>query len=169
MRKLLLKIKIQARPTELLSNLFGRRGSKQQQQQQYHHQHQHQQQTTSYSSRTTFQQPSVKTEGCLIDLSPPGSPTFTTRSSDGVSVDSFGSDGNSNPSVFTSSGSCSQTESAFEDDFDFFGSLSKQSVSNDPWKVSSSQDPFGSFESSSFGAKSKTNSQQVNDELCNLF
>lgn len=145
----------QARPTELLSNLFGRRGSKQQQQQQI---------TTTTSTHLTpsLQQP-AKTEGCLIDLSPPGSPTFTTRSSDGVSVDSFGSDGNSNPSVFTSSGSCSQTESAFEDDFDFFGNLSKQ-PSNDPWKVSSSQDPFGSFESSSFGTtQNKTINQPVID------
>lgn len=82
--------------------------------------------------------------GSLIDLSPPGSPTFTTRSSsDGVSVDSFGSDGNSNPSMFTSSGNTSQTESAFEDDFDFFGSLSKRNVvQNDPWKGNTTFDPF---------------------------
>lgn len=83
----------------------------------------------------------------LIDLSPPGSPTFTTRSnSDGVSVDSFGSDGNSNPSVFTGSGNTSQTESGFEDDFDFFGGLSSQKFpQNDPWKVVSSNDPFSSI------------------------
>lgn len=84
----------------------------------------------------------------LIDLSPPGSPTFTTRSSsDGVSVDSFGSDGNSNPSVFTSSGSTSQTESAFEDDFDFFGLSAKKAFApNDPWQVKTAQDPFGPLE-----------------------
>lgn len=84
----------------------------------------------------------------LIDLSPPGSPTFTTRSSsDGVSVDSFGSDGNSNPSVFTSSGNTSQTESAFEDDFDFFG-MSKKTMQNDPWQRKTTlQDPFGPLES----------------------
>ena len=102
---------------------------------------------------------------CLIDLSPPGSPTFTTRSSsDGVSVDSFGSDGNSNPSVFTSSGSTSQTESAFEDDFDFFGNLSsnKKNAFNDPWRVSCSQDPFGSLETSTTSNTfSKTSNQQV--------
>lgn len=83
----------------------------------------------------------------LIDLSPPGSPTFTTRSSDGVSVDSFGSDGNSNPSVFTSSGNTSQTESAFEDDFDFFGMSTRKVVQNDPWQTKTTmQDPFGPLE-----------------------
>ncbi|OXU30074.1 hypothetical protein TSAR_017063 [Trichomalopsis sarcophagae] len=159
------KPKKPTRPTELLTNLFGRRGSKQHNQQNtvsntttsstmY---------STSRTTNTTFQLPPPKTDGnsmCLIDLSPPGSPTFTTRSSsDGVSVDSFGSDGNSNPSVFTSSGSTSQTESAFEDDFDFFGSLSsnKKNFVNDPWKVSCSQDPFGSLESNAF---SKASSQQ---------
>lgn len=84
----------------------------------------------------------------LIDLSPPGSPTFTTRSSsDGVSVDSFGSDGNSNPSMFTSSGNTSQTESAFEDDFDFFGLSAKKMAQNDPWQFKTTvQDPFGPLE-----------------------
>lgn len=82
----------------------------------------------------------------LIDLSPPESPTFTTRSSDGVSIDSFGSDGNSNPSVFTSSGNTSQTESAFEDDFDFFG-ISTKKVVQDPWQTKTTiQDPFGPLE-----------------------
>jgi hypothetical protein len=54
------------------------------------------------------------------------------------------SDGNSNPSIFTSSGNTSQTESAFEDDFDFFG-ISKKTAQNDPWqnRKSTSQDPFG--------------------------
>ncbi|XP_077294642.1 uncharacterized protein LOC143917114 isoform X3 [Arctopsyche grandis] len=61
----------------------------------------------------------------LIDLSsPPSSPTLTTRSSsDGLSVDSFGSDittstanGNSN----FNGGNSSQAESGFEDDFDLF-------------------------------------------------
>lgn len=83
----------------------------------------------------------------MIDLSPPGSPTFTTRSSDGVSVDSFGSDGNSNPSVFTSSGNTSQTESAFEDDFDFFGMSARKIAQNDPWQTKTTvQDPFGPLE-----------------------
>ncbi|KAJ8678926.1 hypothetical protein QAD02_014713 [Eretmocerus hayati] len=149
------KPKKPVRPTVLLSNLFGRKSSKQYQQSTTPS-------STTYSSTScttnypTFQIPPPKLEEksvCLIDLSPPGSPTFTTRSSsDGVSVDSFGSDGNSNPSVFTSSGSTSQTESAFEDDFDFFGSLStsKKLNENDPWKVSCSQDPFGSLESNAF-------------------
>ena len=100
------------------------------------------------------------TSMCLIDLSPPGSPTpSTTRSnSDGVSVDSFGSDGNSNPSVFTSS---SGSTSAFEDDFDFFGSLSSKKI-NDPWKVSCTQDPFGSFDAFSLNSNSnKSCGQQV--------
>lgn len=89
---------------------------------------------------------------CLIDFSPPGSPTFTTRSSsDGVSIDSFGSDGNSNPSAFTSSGNTSQTESAFEDDFDFFG-MSKNVPQNDPWQINSIRDPFGPLQVSSHNA-----------------
>lgn len=115
-------------------------------------------QTTSNDSTIN----GLGTSFSLIDLSPPGSPTFTTRSSsDAVSVDSFGSDGNSNPSAFTtSSGSTSQTESAFEDDFDFFGNLSgivKKNNANDPWKISCSQDPFGSIEP----ASSKPIVQQV--------
>lgn len=126
----------QARPTELLTNFFGRK-----------------KQEISLPSRTTGQlqnQVSQPTNSAatvsLIDLSPPGSPTFTTRSSsDGVSVDSFGSDGNSNPSMFTSSGNTS--ESAFEDDFDFFGLSSKKTAQNDPWQIkSTAQNPFGPLE-----------------------
>ncbi|XP_072751156.1 uncharacterized protein L(3)05822 [Anoplolepis gracilipes] len=126
-----------ARPTELLTNFFGRKKPE-----------------NLVSSRPTNQlqnpilQPtnSIATVS-LIDLSPPGSPTFTTRSSDGVSIDSFGSDGNSNPSVFTSSGNTSQTESAFEDDFDFFGISTKKIAQNDPWQIKTTmQDPFGPLE-----------------------
>ena len=106
------------------------------------------------SENLSFQSSSTKNESAsLIDLSPPGSPTFTTRSSsDGVSVDSFGSDGNSNPSAFTSSGSTSQTESAFEDDFDFFGGLdsSRRVPQNDLSKLNSKQDPFSPIQSSRF-------------------
>ncbi|XP_014477046.1 PREDICTED: SH3 domain-containing protein 19-like isoform X4 [Dinoponera quadriceps] len=128
----------QARPTELLTNFFGRK-----------------KQENSLLPRATgqLQNPisqltNSTTAVSLIDLSPPGSPTFTTRSSsDGVSVDSFGSDGNSNPSVFTSSGNTSQTESAFEDDFDFFGLSAKRTAQNDPWQVkTAAQDPFGPLE-----------------------
>ncbi|XP_072933404.1 uncharacterized protein l(3)05822 isoform X2 [Epargyreus clarus] len=58
----------------------------------------------------------------LIDLSsPPSSPTFTTRSSsDGVSVDSFGSDAttSTNHHSAINGGNASQAESGFEDDFD---------------------------------------------------
>lgn len=138
------KPKKPARPTELLTNLFGRKTTK------------HQQNTIAFSSNrpsnSTFQS-LTESNGTvsLIDLSPPGSPTFTTRSSsDGVSVDSFGSDGNSNPSAFTSSGNTSQTESAFEDDFDFFGGLSNQkNTQNDPWKLSTNQDPFAPLQNNS--------------------
>lgn len=127
----------QARPTELLTNFFGRKKPE-----------------SSLPSRAPGQpqnpisQPANSTAVVsLIDLSPPGSPTFTTRSSsDGVSVDSFGSDGNSNPSVFTSSGNTSQTESAFEDDFDFFGLSARKIAQNDPWQTKTAQDPFGPLE-----------------------
>lgn len=127
----------QARPTELLTNFFGRK-----------------KQEIPLPSRSTsqLQNPILQSTNStaavsLIDLSPPGSPTFTTRSSsDGVSVDSFGSDGNSNPSAFTSSGNTSQTESAFEDDFDFFGLSAKKPVQNDPWQIKTAQDPFGPLE-----------------------
>ncbi|KAL0120855.1 hypothetical protein PUN28_008500 [Cardiocondyla obscurior] len=126
-----------ARPTELLTNFFGRK-----------------KQESSFPLRPTGQAQNPVTQPSnsvptvsLIDLSPPGSPTFTTRSSDGVSVDSFGSDGNSNPSVFTSSGNTSQTESAFEDDFDFFGMSTKKITQNDPWQSkATAQDPFGPLE-----------------------
>ncbi|XP_018362454.1 PREDICTED: abl interactor 1 isoform X1 [Trachymyrmex cornetzi] len=126
-----------ARPTELLTNFFGRRK-----------QENHFPLRPSGHLQNQITQPSnsIATVS-LIDLSPPGSPTFTTRSSDGVSVDSFGSDGNSNPSVFTSSGNTSQTESAFEDDFDFFGISAKKIAQNDPWQTKTTvQDPFGPLE-----------------------
>ena len=127
------------RPTELLTNFFGRRTQ------------QKQENVNIAFSGNRLHPPSSQSNNpvdggvSLIDLSPPGSPTFTTRSnSDGVSVDSFGSDGNSNPSAFTSSGNTSQTESAFEDDFDFFGSLSNTNKAplSDPWKSNGSHDPF---------------------------
>ncbi|XP_058806344.1 uncharacterized protein B0303.7 isoform X2 [Phymastichus coffea] len=135
------KPKKPARPTELLTNLFGRRTVKSQ-----HYYQQQQQQHNQYKSTTASSYSSAPTSSrdtCLIDLSPPGSPSFT--GSDGLSVDSFGSDGNSNPSAFISS---SGSTSAFEDDFDFFGSLSTKRINNsqDPWKVSCSHDPFGSID-----------------------
>lgn len=131
------KLRKPARPTELLTNFFGRK-----------------KQENPFLSRPTnqLQNPTLQSTNSmaavsLIDLSLPGSPTFTTRSSDGVSIDSFGSDGNSNPSVFTSSGNTSQTESAFEDDFDFFGMSTKKITQNDPWQTKTTiQDPFGPLE-----------------------
>ncbi|XP_043263549.1 uncharacterized protein B0303.7-like isoform X1 [Colletes gigas] len=131
------KLKKSARPTELLSNLFGRKRSE----------YSSTTQLNSHIQNTILQSENTNGSVCLIDLSPPGSPTFTTRSSsDGVSVDSFGSDGNSNPSVFTSSGNTSQTESGFEDDFDFFGISTKKVQQNDPWQVNPVPDPFGPLE-----------------------
>ncbi|XP_031841944.1 SH3 domain-containing lethal (3) 05822 isoform X2 [Nomia melanderi] len=127
-----------AKPTELLTSLFGKKRND------------HHPSTTQFNNQvqnTLLQSENINGSVSLINLSPPESPTFTTRSSsDGVSVDSFGSDGNSNPSVFTSSGNTSQTESAFEDDFDFFGMSAKKVSQNDPWQVNSVSDPFGPLE-----------------------
>nr|XP_034172384.1 uncharacterized protein B0303.7-like isoform X1 [Osmia lignaria]XP_034172385.1 uncharacterized protein B0303.7-like isoform X1 [Osmia lignaria]XP_034172387.1 uncharacterized protein B0303.7-like isoform X1 [Osmia lignaria]XP_034172388.1 uncharacterized protein B0303.7-like isoform X1 [Osmia lignaria] len=131
------KSKKPAKPTELLSNLFGRKRSE----------HLSTTQLNSQIQSAISQSEHTNGSVCLIDFSPPGSPTFTTRSSsDGVSIDSFGSDGNSNPSVFTSSGNTSQTESAFEDDFDVFGISAKKMPKNDPWQINSMSDPFGPLE-----------------------
>ncbi|XP_029174952.1 SH3 domain-containing protein 19-like [Nylanderia fulva] len=127
-----------ARPTELLTNFFARKKPENPLSR-----------PTSQLQNSVLQSTNSVTNCAavsLIDLSPPGSPTFTTRSSDGVSIDSFGSDGNSNPSVFTSSGNTSQTESAFEDDFDFFGMSSKKIAQNDPWQTKAMPDPFGPLE-----------------------
>lgn len=141
---------LQTRPTELLGNLFGLKSTSRNQQ-------------INPVSLGNHRPPSAGIAGhnlletgvSLIDLSPPGSPTFTTRSSsDGVSVDSFGSDGNSNPSAFTSSGNTSQTESAFEDDFDFFGSLNKPKSSVvDPWKTPTNVDLYAPVSGISNGVK----------------
>ncbi|XP_076245202.1 SH3 domain-containing lethal (3) 05822 isoform X2 [Calliopsis andreniformis] len=131
------KLKKPPRPTNLLINLFGKKRNDQPSTTQLH----------SQIHNTILHQENTNGSVCLIDLSPPGSPTFTTRSSsDGVSIDSFGSDGNSNPSAFTSSGNTSQTESAFEDDFDFFGISTKKVAQNDPWQLNSVPDPFGPLE-----------------------
>ncbi|XP_076669295.1 SH3 domain-containing lethal (3) 05822 isoform X2 [Andrena cerasifolii] len=128
------KLKKPARPTELLTNLFGRKRND----------HSSSTHLNTQMHSAIFQSEHTNGSVCLIDLSPPGSPTFTTRSSsDGVSMDSFGSDGNSNPSAFTSSGNTSQTESAFEDDFDFFGISTKKIPQNDPWQANPTPDPFG--------------------------
>ncbi|XP_049806611.1 SH3 domain-containing protein 19 [Schistocerca nitens] len=74
----------------------------------------------------------------------PYSPSPTSRSSsDGVSVNSFGSDGSfSNNTAI--GGNASIFESGFEEDFDFWLSTSTKpqaNEQNDPWKVTQ-QDPF---------------------------
>lgn len=82
----------------------------------------------------------------LIDLSsPPSSPTFTTRSSsDGLSVDSFGSDATSstNHHLATNGGNASQAESGFEDDFDMFINSRKTINRDDTLDDFSTIDPF---------------------------
>ncbi|XP_043680859.1 SH3 domain-containing protein 19-like isoform X1 [Vespula pensylvanica] len=139
------KSKKPTRPTELLTNFFAWKAAKQE--------HSNTSRSTFNLSHIPLQSSNTNGALSLIDLSPPGSPTFTTRSSsDGVSIDSFGSDGNSNPSVFTSSGNTSQTESAFEDDFDFFGMSNKKFPSNDPWQMKPMSDPFGPIEERNAGA-----------------
>lgn len=82
--------------------------------------------------------------GALIDLSsPPSSPTFTTRSSsDGLSVDSFGSDAttSTNHHHYHNGGNASQAESGFEDDFDLF--LNTRKIVKDDTMDNFSNDPF---------------------------
>lgn len=84
--------------------------------------------------------------GTLIDLSsPPSSPTFTTRSSsDGLSVDSFGSDAttSTNHHNALNGGSTSQAESGFEDDFDLFLHSRKPMNKEDTFDDFTSVDPF---------------------------
>ncbi|CAG9112753.1 unnamed protein product [Plutella xylostella] len=84
--------------------------------------------------------------GALIDLSsPPSSPTFTTRSSsDGLSVDSFGSDATSstNHPHAMNGGSTSQAESGFEDDFDLFLHSRKAPSKEDTFDDFTTVDPF---------------------------
>lgn len=80
--------------------------------------------------------------GALIDLSsPPSSPTFTTRSSsDGLSVDSFGSDATTSTNHHNQhGGNASQAESGFEDDFDLF--LNTRKISKDN-TMDNFSDPF---------------------------
>ncbi|KAI5645762.1 SH3 domain-containing protein [Phthorimaea operculella] len=82
----------------------------------------------------------------LIDLSsPPSSPTFTTRSSsDGLSVDSFGSDAttSTNHQNAQNGGNASQAESGFEDDFDLFLNTRKPLGREDTLDDFTSVDPF---------------------------
>lgn len=81
--------------------------------------------------------------GALIDLSsPPSSPTFTTRSSsDGLSVDSFGSDATTSTNHQNHyNGNASQAESGFEDDFDLF--LNTRKIVKDDTMDNFPSDPF---------------------------
>ncbi|CAK1545599.1 unnamed protein product [Leptosia nina] len=82
----------------------------------------------------------------LIDFSsPPSSPTFTTRSSsDGISVDSFGSDAttSTNNRNAIGGGNASQAESGFEDDFDLFLTSRKPISKEDTLDDFSAIDPF---------------------------
>lgn len=84
--------------------------------------------------------------GALIDLSsPPSSPTFTTRSSsDGLSVDSFGSDATTSTNHHNAhnGGNASQAESGFEDDFDLFLHSRKPVNKEDTMDDFSTIDPF---------------------------
>ncbi|XP_059051843.1 abl interactor 2 isoform X2 [Achroia grisella] len=84
--------------------------------------------------------------GALIDLSsPPSSPTFTTRSSsDGLSVDSFGSDATTSTSHqnMNNGGNASQAESGFEDDFDLFLHSRKTIGRDDTFDDFNTVDPF---------------------------
>ncbi|XP_075984420.1 SH3 domain-containing lethal (3) 05822 isoform X2 [Anticarsia gemmatalis] len=84
--------------------------------------------------------------GALIDLSsPPSSPTFTTRSSsDGLSVDSFGSDATTSTNHHNAhnGGNASQAESGFEDDFDLFLHSRKPVNKEDTLDDFTSIDPF---------------------------
>lgn len=90
--------------------------------------------------------------GALIDLSsPPSSPTFTTRSSsDGLSVDSFGSDAttSTNQHNANNGGNASQAESGFEDDFDLFLHSRKPVAKEDTLDDFSKIDPFSPLPSS---------------------
>lgn len=84
--------------------------------------------------------------GTLIEFaSPPSSPTFTTRSSsDGLSVDSFGSDATTSTNHHNAfnGGSTSQAESGFEDDFDLFLNTRKPISKEDTLNDFSMADPF---------------------------
>nr|CAD7205111.1 unnamed protein product [Timema douglasi] len=131
-----------SRPSDLLTGLFSRR--------------QNNSRTASSSRPASWidanghKEPSTAfATSSLIDLhSPSSSPTPTTRSSsDGLSVNSFGSDGsNSNNGHTTMSGNSSQFESGFEDDFDFFGNSNGANIQpvlkSDAWSTAPARDPF---------------------------
>ncbi|KAK3912642.1 SH3 domain-containing protein 19 [Frankliniella fusca] len=139
-----------SRPTELLSNLFSRRGQK--------GESIHSQGSKGFSNPNTpfpfTPVSSAVATASLIDLSsPPSSPTPTTRSSsDGLSVDSFGSDGTTSHSHHHS-----QVESGFEDDSDLFGGFTAtpSPVNRDPWSTypSTPNDVFSPISTSTAPSK----------------
>lgn len=140
-----------SRPTELLTNLFSRRGQK--------GESLHSQGSVGFSNQNVTVPPTTVSTAVatasLIDLSsPPSSPTPTTRSSsDGLSVDSFGSDGTTSHSHHHS-----QVESGFEDDSDLFGGFTAtpSPVNRDPWGSSPStpSDLFSPISTSTASSKS---------------
>lgn len=90
-------------------------------------------------------EPKIVNTGALIDLSsPPSSPTFTTRSSsDGLSVDSFGSDATTSTNHHTvNGGNASQAESGFEDDFEMILHSRRTLSREDTFDDCSNVDPF---------------------------
>ncbi|KAG6456100.1 hypothetical protein O3G_MSEX009571 [Manduca sexta] len=109
------------RPT-VLSSLLSRK-TKQSSNQNVNQQHTIPEFTSDMDTKFAKCEPKNVQTGALIDLSsPPSSPTFTTRSSsDGLSVDSFGSDATTSTNHPNAhNGNASQAESGFEDDFDLF-------------------------------------------------
>ncbi|GBP38846.1 hypothetical protein EVAR_32362_1 [Eumeta japonica] len=105
--------------------------------------------------------------GALIDLSsPPSSPTFTTRSSsDGLSVDSFGSDATTSTNNQHHTGNISQTESGFEDDFDLFlNSRNKEDLLDDVHAI----DPFSPTNHKPPISKKPTVNKDYMDLLCDF-
>ncbi|CAG9567993.1 unnamed protein product [Danaus chrysippus] len=100
--------------------------------------------------------------GTLIDLSsPPSSPTFTTRSSsDGVSVDSFGSDATTSTNHQNAfGGNASQAESGFEDDFDLFLNSRKPLHKDDTIDDFANVDPFSPLPSKTVTKKTVFSSE----------
>lgn len=150
------KGKVPSRPSELLSGFFSRKSQKLRESQNKYRPPKPPQPTVSIGVN---QNVSIAS---LIDLhSPPSSPTPTTRSSsDGVSVNSFGSDGNSSGGPTPRTAPASLFESGFEDDFDFFGGLSSSNIKpitqNDPWSMNKIQDPFSPLPQHSTSTTSST-------------
>jgi hypothetical protein len=147
---------VSTRPSNLLSGLFSRNTQS--------HATFSQRSISTQQNNLKKESQTIVTAALLIDLhSPSCSPTPTTRSSsDGLSVNSFGSDGSaSNSGHTTYGGSSSLFESGFEDEFDFFGGLSSSSSlgtpldkQKDPWSVIKPEDPFSPPKQQNFSVSS---------------